>query len=95
MQQKVIENLYAISERLPKNDRSVAELEYCIKQVSSQNLYAEIDFEDDAEQDNADDNGSVKSSTLEKRQNQRRNLKQWYRQFTVTPQKGEVQEIKV
>lgn len=75
VQQKVIENLYAISERLPKNDRSVAQLEYCIKQVSSQNLYAEIDFEDDAEQDIADDNGSVKSSTQEKRQNQRRNLK--------------------
>ena len=31
VQQKVIENLYSISERLPKDDRAVGELEYCIK----------------------------------------------------------------
>ena len=31
VQQKVIENLYAISERLPKNDKAIGELEYCIK----------------------------------------------------------------
>ena len=34
VQQKVIENLYSISERLPKDDRAVGELEYCIKQIS-------------------------------------------------------------
>ena len=67
MQQKVIENLYAISERLPKNDRSVGELEYCIKQVSGQNLYAEIDFDDEA--DDEHESGSVVSSQKEKRQN--------------------------